>query len=319
MLLSSPAFSTFLNELNTSKLSAAASNSQQQPQTQTPPQVQSQQQQQQQRQPSPKDVTPTPQQIQQLQQSPLPPQDNNLQVGMTSIPEPSMDFSLMDSVTESTNSNSSISSWGVGMDFGFTAQVFAVGSLPDGPSGPDAAALAGKPASDEVDSLLGLALPIEAPAKDDVPAFESMPQPLSQDQDEDEDEAEADSSALTYNHATAFDEADPAFALFVDTPAPAAPKAAAATLLPAPEDRAYLLFGTIEPAKAFARLHLVVGEHGRDAEAEEQHEQAQQQQEQDDDDDGKGVVSAAVMARFERLCCCLDAASERIAAVTAHL
>ena len=284
MLLSSPAFSTFLNEL------PAASTTALQPQAQN----QSQPPQQQQQQPSPKDVAPTPQQAQQLQQ------DTKLQVGMTSIPESSMDFSLMESVTAGPTNNSS---WGVGMDFGFTAQVFAVGALPEGPSGPDAAALAGKP-SDEVDSLLGLAPPVdvEAEAKEAMPTFESMPS--SAEKAEEKAEEERDGSSADGIGAVPVDESDPAFALFVDAPVPSAARAAA------PEESEFRLFGAVEPAKAFARLDLVV-DGGREGAGD-----AAGEAEREDEDGG---ASAAAMARFEQLCAGLDAAAERIAAIVGRL
>lgn len=85
-----------------------------------------------------------------------------------------------------------------------------------------------------------------------------------------------------------FDETDPAFALFVDGPAVGTP---------VPTEIHDRIFGSIEPEKAFARYDLAV----------------------DDGCDVEGIVSSAVMARFERACLDMEAASRRVAAATAHL
>jgi ribonuclease Z len=141
MLLASPAFSTFLNELSNNPSAAALppapASAPAQP-SNTNQQVR-------------KDANPHRQQ--QMQQ----PGDTH--VGMTFMPETTLDLSGLEPVN----------AWGPGMDFGFNAQVFSVTGLPQGPT-IDAGILSGKTsnflptfASDEV--------------KDGAPAIERMPEP----------------------------------------------------------------------------------------------------------------------------------------------
>ena len=83
---------------------------------------------------------------------------------------------------------------------------------------------------------------------------------------------------------------DPAFALFIDRPTTSSPAAVA------PGDR---IFGEIELEKAFGRFELII--------------------EDEENESERGDISSTTIERFERLCLRLDAASARVAAVTAHL
>ena len=119
-------------------------------------------------------------------------------------------------------------------------------------------------------------------AKAEAPVIERLPMP--------EEESNGMIQPLDLVDDINLDESDPAFALFFECASPAkAPSA----------ERDHVLFGGIELEKAFARLDLVVDD--------------------DCEDNEDGVVSAAVMDRFERLCSSIEAASTRVAAVTSHL
>jgi ribonuclease Z len=249
MLLASPAFSTFLNELSNNPSAAALPSAP----ASAPAPVQPSNTNQQVR----KDANPHRQQ--QMQQ----PGDTH--VGMTFMPETTLDFSAFEPVN----------AWGPGMDFGFNAQVFSVTELPQGPT-IDAGILSGKTsnflptyASDE--------------AKDGAPAIERMPEPAVV--------SAVPVADVPVVEEAEFDESDPAFALYMDTPT-AAPKPNT------PTEPEFQIFGGVQLEKAFARLDLVVDD------------------ENVDEDD---TVSAATMARFEAICSSLDAASARIEAVTRHL
>lgn len=173
--------------------------------------------------------------------------------------------------------------WGGNMDFGFNnTQVFAVTELPDGPSldSIDIGVLSGKPSN-----TVGPYSSDEV--KDDTPIIERMPASLS--------DAELTVESEVVCEEIELDASNPAFALFVDYPVSVPRSEASGTTSVEPE---YRVFGCIHPEKAFARLDLVV---------------------QDENQDDDGVVSSAVMARFERLCSETEAASSRVATITAHL
>ena len=251
MLLSSSAFSSFLNELSSSGVPNASTPAVTSSQTSAASQNQAK--------PSPpKDANPYQQTQNQL--------NNVTHVGMTMIPEDTMDFSVFDSTSNA---------WASNMDFGFTnAAVFSVMELPQGPAvdSIDTGILSGK-SSNSVGFYSG------EDAKDDAPVLEHMPvieEKHSTPQNSGESTADAE-----------FDDSDPAFALFADSPS---------TIKNPPQDE-YQIFGEIELEKAVARLDLVVN----------------------DGSDEDGVVSSRTMARFESICASLDAASERISAVTLHL
>lgn len=260
MLLSSPAFSSFLNDLS------SAGNGQPAPVPAATPVrpsssgiIPTQ--------PLRKDANPHQGQLQNQAQS-------RTQVGMTLVPETSTDFSVFDPTSNA---------WGGNMDFGFNnAQVFSVTELPEGPpmDSISSGILSGKPSN-----IVG---PYSSDdAKDDAPIIERMP-------------ASSPKSDTTIAldgvcEGVELDASNPAFALFVDNPASASKPCVPESMPVEPE---YRVFGGIDPEKALARLDLVV---------------------HSDDQDNEGIVSSAVMARFERLCSETEAASSRVAILTAHL
>lgn len=195
MLLGSPHFANFLNEM---------------PDNTVPPQIQAQQQQQ--PQPQPQQAAPQPNmqvpkeanrhQEFQMQQNP--------QANMVMVPNQGMDTSMMNNA-----------GWNSGIDMNYgNTPVFAVLDVPEGPA-LDAAALSGKSSSSVSDS------------KDEAPVLD---RPESQTQQSDVGVANPD---------VEIDESDPAFALFVDSPAPAT----------ASDD---VSFGGIQTEKTAPHYELVV-------------------------------------------------------------
>lgn len=191
MLLSSPHFSNFMEEMN------ANQGSQQQQQQQQQPQPQPQQAQPQQQQPQAPQPQQQPQQ-QQPQPQPQPPKESNAEFQMQQnpvvmVPNQGMDMSAMGLNNGGWNS-------GIDMNFANTP-VFAVTEVPEGPA-LDAAVLSGKSSSPSPSSFLG-----SLPAKDEAPVLERAP-------------VEQDSQEVTgiENPDVELDESDPAFALFLDSP-----------------------------------------------------------------------------------------------------
>ena len=253
MLLSSPAFSSFLNDLSANSVPASSTS----PPSQADASIQQSQQQQQQQ--LRKDVNPHQQQMQ-LQQ------DESAQVGMVLMPETNMNFSAMEP----------INSWGIGMNYGYNAQVFSVTEIPEGPA---ADLLAGK-SQDPVARFL-------TEGKDDRPSIEPIPSAQKVDDNAGkmvEEEAAVDDDVD-------FDESDPAFALFVDTPTTTS---AAMT-----SESQYQIFGSIGLEKAVARLDLIIEDSSSNSKDQS--------------------VDSEVMTRFLTICSSLDAASDRIARITSHL
>ena len=242
MLLSSPAFSTFLNELSANSA----------PSNQTAPSTQQQQQQ------LRKDVNPHQQM--QLQQ------DDGAQVGMALMPETNMDFS---SLAPANN-------WGVGMDYGFNAQVFSVTEIPEGPA---VDLLSGK-SQDPVTRFL-------SEAKDEAPSVEPMPSIAKAE----EKAVRVVEECATVDEDVEFDESDPAFALFADTPTTVSAPVT-------PESR-YEIFGSIGLEKAVARFDIVI----------------------DDGSNSKNdqAVDATAMTKFLTICSSLDALTDRLGRITSHL
>lgn len=194
MLLSSPAFSTFLDTLGASELatttaagesvgrSAETSDS-----TSLPPTTN-------------KDPNPHLAVEEQLQAS----QTQNPQVGLTLIPEHPIDFSTLDANPNNT--------WGLGnLPAGLWGntqpQVFTVTDLPTGPPVDviDAPALSGKSPD-----LLASACSLDE-VKNEIPRVESMPVIGEPDQELDETAPAG---------VVGPDEPDSAFALFADAPVP---------------------------------------------------------------------------------------------------
>ena len=252
MLLGSPAFSTFLNELSSNEGNAPSKPSVDVP---TQPSHANHQQ-----------TRPTPNKDANPNQQNLQFQQTNDHIGMALIPESNMNFSVL---------NSTGNVWAGNMAFGFNnAQVFSVMEVPQGPAvdSIDIGLLSGK-SSNSVGTFSS-----DEP-KNEVPVIERMPvshekasvTERRQESQDDDDDVE-------------FDESDPAFALFADSPPPAQSK-----------NNDYKVFGEIELEKALARFELVV------------------------DGGSEDHPDAATMARFERLCSSMDEAFMRISSVTSHL
>ncbi|KAI9892717.1 MAG: hypothetical protein M1814_001137 [Vezdaea aestivalis] len=238
MLLSSPAFSTFLDEMSTEGLTAA-------PQAAPPQQAESTQRN------LNKDANPFAV-VQQLGQN----QDHNgPQVGMTLIPDNAMDF------LTPANGNNIYNNWATNQP-----QVFSVMEIPTGPAmeAIDTTVLSGKSNSDSF--LSTIESKIEAPVIERHVEIDEIKETSTTDIEDVE-----------------WDESDPAFALFVDTP-----KAEVS------ETDSTDFFGAISLEKAFARLELV-----SDSDAEE--------------------VSTLSMARFERICAMAETVMQRVERMTAHL
>ena len=219
MLLSSPAFSTFLNDLSSTGPASLSSSSSAPPFT-TPSSTASSNL------PRPsarKDVNPQQAAVQQAQS-----QQPDPQIGMALMPETNFNYAALQS-----NNNT----WANHMDMSlYDAQVFAVTELPQGPAVDeqlDTDVLSGK-SSNVVGSYS-----VEE-CKDEAPAIESMPAA-----EKAEDVSKVSSSS---DDDVELDESDPAFALFIDCPP-------STVSVPKPGDE---LFGGIELEKAFSRLEIVV-------------------------------------------------------------
>ena len=257
MLLSSSAFSSFLNDLSTNPTSIASAITPA-PAASAPGQQLSQN--------IRKDANPHQRQLQVHAQS-------SAQVGMTLVPDTAVDFSVFDP----TNAV-----WGAGMDYDFSnTQVFALLELPEGPvmDNVDIGLLSGKSSNTKGSYSNG-------ELKEDTPIIERMPVTLKKTEDF------HDTSDVSQEDE--LDASNPAFALFIDYPAPITSPHSHTVCT----ESDYRFFGTIEPEKAFARLDLIVNE---ECPSE------------------NGVVASAVMARFERLCSEVEAVSQRIAALISHL
>lgn len=221
MLLSSPAFSTFLNDLSGSGASASMPE---------PSRVQSQT-------PASRPQSATPRKdVNPNQSTPRPTssQNSNTQVGMTMIPE---ETSFQYHANESANNGWTDSN----MDFGglYDAQVYAVTEVPQGPAvdSMSFAMLHGK-TSNFVGSYSS------DDSKDEPAEIEPMPALTAK--------VEVPEVTQCPPQEIDLDVSDPTFALFLDQPSPS-PESAAIE----PEDR---VFGEIELEKAFDRLELVIAE-----------------------------------------------------------
>lgn len=180
MLLSSPAFSTFLDSLSTN---SGAQNLQAPPQRDHSSTSDSTSQPQ-----LPKDANPH-QVIQ------------NQQIGMTFIPDNAIELSSFESANNI---------WLGNMDLGFNnAQVFAVTDLPEGPSigSIDIGQLSGK-TSEPVD------MNVDDTSKSQRPTIERMPET---DREKTTIEtSEETQESIELDEDVDFDESDPAYSLFVD-------------------------------------------------------------------------------------------------------
>ena len=232
MLLSSSAFSTFLNDLSGTGAPASMPEISR-PETQTPtPRPQSS---------TPrKDVNPNQYNSQQAPNQ----QQNDMHVGLTMIPEESsFDYTTLGTVNGGYNEN---------LDFGglYDAQVYAVTSLPQGPAvdSIEFSMLHGKSSN-----FVGF-YPESDDMKDEPATIERMPTVAKIEMPEPIDTPSSEDD---------IDISDPAFALFNDQPS-------TDSSLPqsnvAPEHR---IFGEIELEKAFGRVEIVLEEeHGENGNEE---------------------------------------------------
>lgn len=221
MLLSSPAFSTFLNDLSGTGAPASMPEMSR-PQSQIPgsrPQSATPR----------KDVNPN-----QSTPRPLPAQDLNTHVGMTMIPE---ENSRQYTATESANNG-----WtDANMDFGglYDAQVYAITEVPQGPAvdSMSFAMLHGK-----TSNFVGSCYSDDS--KDDPAEIEPMPALA--------EKIELPGVIERRLQDVDLDVSDPAFALFIDQPCTSSRPAAMK-----PGDH---IFGEMELEKAFGRLELIIAE-----------------------------------------------------------
>ena len=197
MLLSSSAFSNFLNDLSTSGMPATTASASEQSAPVHPALVQ------------PKmSKDPNPNQFAHKQAEAQ--EHGSAHVGMTLIPDNPLDFSTLD-----LNNNNSFTNF----DHGYNhAQVFSVVELPQGPAVDlfDTAVLSGK-TSNSVGPY---------PSSDDckltIPTIERMPRV--------KEEVDEYQTPTVVHPDVEFDESDPAFALYTDAPSsttltPAVPQA----------------------------------------------------------------------------------------------
>ncbi|ODM16250.1 hypothetical protein SI65_08249 [Aspergillus cristatus] len=180
MLLSSPQFSNFMEEMNVSGLPQLQTTSKQQPQ-------QSQPQPQQQQQPAQPSQPPMQASVPEATQNQAP-QDFQMQQNMVMVPNQGMDMTSM-----GLNGG-----WNSGIDINYAnTPVFAVMEMPEGPT-LDAEVLSGKSSS------FGSILPEST--KQEAPVLERAPQV-----------EEPKEVTGVENPDVEIDESDPAFALFVDS------------------------------------------------------------------------------------------------------
>ncbi|KAI9730257.1 MAG: Zinc phosphodiesterase ELAC protein 2 [Cirrosporium novae-zelandiae] len=215
MLLSSSAFSGFLDNLSNNGGVLPAG-------MQAPQQMTSQN--------LPKD--PNPHHLTQ--------QQHNMQIGMTLVPETTMDFNTL-SIDNNYN-------YGSGLPVN-DAQVYALTSIPEGPAVDhiDSGILSEKTSS----SVLGFS----DDEKDQTPCVETPPTlPKA---------VESNEPVATPDPEIELDESDPHFALFVDSPnTPTSSEMGKVEEVDDTEE----LFGSIRVEKVFSRIELVVGDDYDDGE-----------------------------------------------------
>ena len=219
MLLSSSAFSSFLNDLSNNGLPAAP--------VPTPSPATSSVSSHQQAHPVRKDANPNQRHFQTQPQG-------GAQIGMALVPDTQMDFSVFDNTT--TNA------WAASFDIPFNTQVFSVSELPQGPAvdSIDISLLSGK-------SCNGVESFSSNETKEEVVNFERMPA--------NSEKRQLDAKPEAIFTEIELDASNPAFALFVDYPITATTPTLSE---PKSLDSEYQVFGGIELEKAFARLDLVI-------------------------------------------------------------
>lgn len=256
MLLSSPQFSQFFDEMNVGGLPMPTASQPQQQSVQQPQQSQSQ---------LPPQQPPAPQSSLQPH---LPKETSsahgtqefamqqNSQVGMVMVPNQNVDMSTL--------SLNGTGGWNSGIDVNYgSAPVFAVLEVPEPPV-VDTAALSGKT------SDLGVpGLPEVTGAKDEAPVVDQPPAAEETNR----------STVGAENPDVHFDESDPAFALFADSPAPTTP-----------DSNTTEFSGDLCSEKSAPTFELVVA-----------------------------TDSQAAANRFACLCHNMEAAFQRVSMVTSHL
>ncbi|KAF7592286.1 hypothetical protein BBP40_000417 [Aspergillus hancockii] len=195
MLLSSPNFSQFLDEMSINGIPASAHPHP--PQQQQSQQMQSQPQPQQQ----PAMQANIPKDASHGQGAPEFAMQQNPQVGMVVVPNQGLDVAAM---------NMNNAGWNSGIDINYNASVFAVLEVPEPPV-IDTEFLSGK------SSEVGAYLPEVPNAKNEIPVFERSPIV----------EGSKESTVGVENPDVEFNELDPAFALFADSSATSNPQGSA--------------------------------------------------------------------------------------------
>jgi len=166
-------------------------------------------------------------------------QAENTQVGMNMVPEPQIDFAMLNINNSNNNNNNNAGNWGVNNGFSFQQPVaFAITELPEGPANPlDTEAMSGKGYSalfhGEDDT------PIEA--KTDYPVIERP--------------AQSSQTVVTVDEAD--DEEDEEYSLYFSSPA--RPTTTVSTPL---EDQENLFSN---PDKALAHYSLVIPDEANEA------------------------------------------------------
>ena len=222
MLLASPAFSTFLNDLSGSVPSSSTPAQTSSSSAQTPimktEQTQSH---------IHKDVNPHHVVAQQAQAK----QRNDQQVGMTMIPENPIGYTTFDTSNPGWTENN--------MDFSlYDAQVFTVTELPRGPSIDQ---LNSRSLSGKLSSFVGSYATDDG--KNEAPVIELMPKLPTEDP--------CSSTWTKSSNDIEFDESDPACALFEDSPS---------ICLSTPIETEETIFGSTGLEKAFGRVELILKE-----------------------------------------------------------
>jgi hypothetical protein len=160
---------------------------------------------------------------------------NNVHVGMTLIPETTIDLS---SLNLGTANNWAMPS---GMQTYQQPQVFAVTELPQGPAEPlDIAALSGKASDDFVSDF--------ARASDEKVIYPEVESPIVSKTDSHSEER---AGQIVDSTECQFDENDPTEALFANSPS----LPASSTIQPVEYEP---IFGDVSPEKAFAHFELFV-------------------------------------------------------------
>lgn len=155
---------------------------------------------------------------QQTQQVVEAPQQQDLTVGMTTIPETQLDFSALN-----LNGNN----WGMPNGFGsYEPQVFAVTELPEGPAAPLDIVSKGE------ESVIERFTSVEE-FKNELPEIQRH-----------------ETSAKPAAEPVEIDESDPTMTLYANAPR--------FTATPAMEQPCEPIFGNVAPEKAFARIELTV-------------------------------------------------------------